>query len=130
MTTAAMRWQDWASFTLGLWLAMSPWLLDYSSDEAATANAASIGLVLALGSHFEVAFDEISVEWLNFAAGVWLLVAPFALAFSSRAEAAANSVAVGTLAALLAASALSLDKEAARFWDERIARSSRRAARS
>jgi hypothetical protein len=123
-----MRWQDWASFSLGLWLAMSPWLLDYSGDEAATANAASVGLVLALGSHFEVAFDEISVEWLNFAAGIWLLAAPFVLGFSGRPDAAANSVAVGTLAALLAASALSLDKEAARFWNERVARS--RVARS
>jgi len=128
MTTTAMRWQDWASFTLGLWLAMSPWLLDYAGDEAATANAAGVGLVLALGSHFEVAFDEISVEWLNLAVGAWLLAAPFVLGFAARPEAAANCVTVGTLAVLLAASALSLDKEVLRWWQERAARSPRRIA--
>ena len=115
MTTAAMRWQDWASFTLGLWLAMSPWLLDYSGDEAATANAAGVGLVLALGSHFEVAFDELSVEWLNLAVGVWLVAAPFVLGFTGRMDAAANSLTVGAVVAALACSVLSLDKEIGRI---------------
>ena len=25
----ATRWHEWASFALGLWLAVSPWLADY-----------------------------------------------------------------------------------------------------
>jgi hypothetical protein len=123
MKPATARWQDWASFALGLWLAMSPWLLDYAEDEAATANAACVGLVLALGAHFEASFDELSAEWLNLAVGVWLVLAPLVLGFGSRPEAAATCVAAGMLAAALAASALSLDKEIGRWWHERIARS-------
>ncbi len=111
-----MRWQDWASFTLGLWLALSPWLLDYSRSEAATGNAAFVGLILALGSHFEVSFDESSIEWLNLAAGAWLVLAPLFLDFGARAEVVANCVVVGVLAMLLAFSALSLDKELGRWW--------------
>ncbi len=122
-TAAPTRWQDWASFTLGLWLALSPWLLDYSHDEAATANAAFIGLVLALGSHFEVSFDERSIEWLNLAAGAWLVAAPFILGFSANPEVVANSITVGALAAFLACSALSLDKELGRWWQQRSLRS-------
>jgi hypothetical protein len=112
----AARWQGWASFALGLWLAVSPWVLDYSHVEAATANAAFLGLALALGSHFEVSFDEMQVEWFNLAAGLWLVLAPFLLGFSKHSEVSANSIAVGTMVAALASSALSLDKEVGKRW--------------
>ena len=119
--TAATRWQEWASFALGLWLAVSPWALGYSHLEAATANAAFMGLALALGSHFEVSFDETSVEWFNIAAGLWLVLAPFLLGYSSQVEVTANSIVVGTGAAALASSAMSLDKEVGRWWSGREA---------
>ena len=119
--STATRWQDWASFALGLWLAMSPWLLGFSGHDAATATAAFTGLVLALGSHFEVSFDEIAMEWFNLAAGMWLLAAPFVLNFSEVAEVTANCVVVGTLVVILSASALSLDKELGKWWHKRVA---------
>jgi len=104
------KWQDWASFALGLWLAVSPWIVGYAEHNAATANAVLAGLVLALGSHFEcVACDQLPAEWLNLALGVWLVCAPFGLELVSR-PASANSIAVGVFVAVLAASALSLDK--------------------
>lgn len=118
---ATARWQDWASFALGLWLALSPWIVGYAEHEAATANAAVVGLALALGSHFEVSLDEISAEWLNLAAGLWLVVAPFALGFSAVAVPTANSIAVGAFVMALAASALSLDKEIGKWWHKRFA---------
>ena len=79
LVTATARWQEWASFALGLWLAVSPWLVGYTENEAATADAAFVGLGLALASHFGATFDHISAEWLNLGAGVWLVAAPFAL---------------------------------------------------
>jgi len=115
MTTATAKWQDWASFALGLWLALSPWLAGYSESEAATGNAVFVGLALALGSHFECAFDECSAEWLNMAAGLWLVIAPFVLGFTSPV-ATANCIAVGTLVMALAGSAMSLDKELGKWW--------------
>jgi hypothetical protein len=118
--TATARWQDWASFGLGLWLAVSPWALGYAANEAATANAAFMGLAIALGSHFEVSFDESTVEWFNLAGGVWLAFSPFALGFTSSAIAAANAMAVGTLVAALSVSALSLDKEIRKWWRRRL----------
>ena len=113
---AATRWQDWTSFALGLWLAVSPWMLGYSANEAATANAAFLGLAIALGSHFEVSFDESSAEWFNLAAGLWLVLAPFLLGYGTQGIVTANSIAVGTLVAGLASSALSLDKEVGKWW--------------
>jgi hypothetical protein len=121
MTSTTTRWHEWASFALGLWLAVSPWLAGYSDNEAATANAAFLGLALALGSHFEVSLDHSSAEWLNLAAGAWLAAAPFVLGFSAAMVPTANAIAVGTCVMALAASALSLDKEIGKWWQKRLA---------
>jgi SPW repeat len=116
MSVASSKWQDWTSFALGLWLAVSPWIAGYHEHELATANAIVVGLALALCSHFEcVACDDMPVEWLNLAAGLWLVCAPFTLELGSRV-AMANSIAVGAFVALLAASALSLDKHIGKLW--------------
>jgi SPW repeat-containing protein len=119
--TATARWQEWASFALGLWFALSPWVCGYDDQHAATANAAFLGIALALGSHFEASLDESSAEWLNLAAGIWLVAAPFVLGFSSAGVPTANCIAVGTLVTVLAASALSLDKEIEKWWHRRTA---------
>lgn len=116
MNRAAAGWQEWASFVLGLWLAMSPWICGYEHHHAATGNAAFMGIALALGSHFQASVEASSAEWLNLAAGIWLVAAPFVLDFGAAAVPAANSIAVGTMVVVLAASALSLDKEIEKWW--------------
>jgi SPW repeat len=119
----AAKWQDWASFVLGLWLAVSPWLAGYAEHEAATGNAIIVGLVLALGSHMEcVACDDLPAEWLNLVLGVWLVFAPFVLDFTAAALASANAVLVGGLVAALAVSALSLDKYLGKLLHKRVVR--------
>lgn len=122
-TVTATKWQEWASFVLGLWLAVSPWIFGYADDlHAATSNAAFVGIALALGSHFQVSLDECTAQWLNLAAGMWLVAAPFALGFGSMGVPSANCIAVGTLVIALAASALSLDKQIEKWWHRRAAR--------
>ena len=96
---------------------MSPWIAGHAEHNAATANAVVVGLVLALGSHFEcVACDDLPAEWLNLAIGVWLVCAPFVLEFTSAKLASANSLVVGAFVVVLAASALSLDKQIGKLW--------------
>lgn len=113
----AEKWQDWASFALGLWLAISPWVMGYAEHEAATWNAVIVGLTLALASHYEcVACDELPAEWLNLAAGVWLMCAPFVLEFTAARVATATVVVVGAFVVALAGSALSLDKQIGKLW--------------
>ena len=114
-TTEMRRWQDWATFALGLWLAVSPWFADYAGHDVATANAAIVGLALALTAHFGFSCDHLSTEWLNLAGGLWLIAAPFALGFESQV-ASVNAVAVGAFIAVLSAWALELDREVGRLW--------------
>src|SRR5258706_11532052 len=109
------RGEDWASFGLGLWLAVSPWIVGYETQNAATANAVFVGVALAIGAHFEIGLEELWAEWLSLSVGLWLLAAPFALEFIGRA-AMLNCISVGCLICALAASALHLDKEMGRLW--------------
>lgn len=118
--TPTEKWQDWTTFALGLWLAVSPWAAGYEVNEAATCNAVFVGVALALFAHLEVGLDEGTVEWLNLAMGLWLVAAPFVLGFASSPVAAANCLAVGCLATFLAASALQLDKSVARWLQARL----------
>lgn len=113
------KWQNWTSFVLGLWLALSPWIAGYDDAEAATANAVFAGVALALGAHFEIGLNEASVEWLTLVMGLWLLAAPFVLGFDTVPVATANCVAVGAFVAALSASALEVDKDMERWWQRR-----------
>jgi hypothetical protein len=115
--SATARWQEWASFMLGLWLAVSPWACGYAEGEpAATGNAAFMGVALALASHFLVSVEGQRAAGVVFAAGVWLAAAPFVLGFAHVPLPAVNSIVVGTMVMALAASALSLDKEIEKWW--------------
>jgi hypothetical protein len=58
----------------------------------------------------------VSGEWLNLAAGLWLLAAPFVLGFVGPNAATANCLAVGACVSGLAASALQLDKEIGKLF--------------
>jgi len=116
VNSVTARWQEWASFGLGLWFAMSPWICGYADEHSATGNAAFMGTALALGSHFQATLDARCAEWLNLLAGLWLVAAPLFLGFATATLPAVNCVAVGTLVMVLAVSALSLDKEIEKWW--------------
>ena len=114
-------WQDWTSFGLALWLAVSPWLLDYAAHDRATANAAVTGLALAVVAHVGCSCEYQVSKWLRLAGGAWLVAAPFVLGFDSQALAAANCMIVGAAIVLLSAWALELDREIGRLWHRLIA---------
>lgn len=107
------------SFALGLGLSVSPWLAGYADNTAATANAVAVGLALALASHFEVALD-LSAEWLNLAAGMWLVAAPFMLGFGQGSMAMIMTIAVGSAVMLLAVSALPLRQGLESWWQNHV----------
>jgi hypothetical protein len=109
MARQERRWLEWASFGLGLWLALSPWVAGYAHHAAATANAVFVGLALSLVSHFQ-ALDECQGRWIALAAGLWLMIAPFYLGFGD-AVAMAASISAGALVGGLACAALSLGRQ-------------------
>jgi hypothetical protein len=118
--TANMKWQDWATFLLGVWLAVSPWVLGFGEQTAAMWNALILGVVLVVFSLLELGFPEKWEEWVNMLAGVWLVIAPFALGFTSHFVASVDTMLIGAAATLLSAWALSLDKDIGKWWHEHV----------
>lgn len=77
------RWQDWAMLLFGAWLFVSPvWMDLYASGSSLAAwNAYIVGLPVMLLGWASLNRRERWHEWLNFAIGVWLVLAPFLLGF-------------------------------------------------
>jgi hypothetical protein len=113
-----MRWQDWAGLILGAWLAISPCVLGFTANDCATWNAVIVGVAIAAYSFIEIEMPKPWEEWVNLVLGVWLIVSPLALGY--QAVPAWNAVFVGVLVVLLAAWAMSLDKEIGKWWHDHV----------
>ena len=112
---AARRWQDRANLVLGAWLLVSPWVLDYVRTTAAW-NAyflgAGIFVVAVIARYVPKGWEEL----INTALGVWLVVSPFVLGFTSMETVALHTVVVGILVAALAIWAMWSDKPIYKRW--------------
>ena len=116
MAKTVKHWQDPVNLLLGLWLIASPWALGFSAEVNPTWNAVIFGLLIAavsLVALFRVMAWE---EWVNLAAGIWLLISPWVLGFSGIAMALYNAVIVGVVVAVLALWALGTDKDIGGWW--------------
>lgn len=119
----SLKWEDWLGVALGAWLLASPWLLGYAEQSAAAMNALFLGTTLVVLEFLNLDAHEDLEEWLDIAAGVWLVVSPFVLGFAQVGAAAINAIGIGALTVIFAACALSpMDAKLGPWWRERIAR--------
>jgi hypothetical protein len=101
------HWEDWTSVALGLWLLVSPWVLDYG--EMATAqNAVVVGFLLIATEFVELNVFRVWEEWVNVVLGAWLVISPWVL--GATFVPTVNFVIVGLLVLALALYEI---------WDER-----------
>lgn len=86
-------WKHLLPVLAGIWLMMSPAVLEYA--DPARANDRIIGPIVA--SLATIAMWEVSrpVRWVNVVLGAWLLVAPWLLAYPPAAR--WNSLAIGAV---------------------------------
>lgn len=102
------RWQDWAGLILGVWLILSPWFLGYSDEAMAMWNAVILGIVAGALALWHGYGGPVWTAWINVLAGVWLILSPWILGFSTLTNAMVNAVVVGLL---LGATALWVTQE-------------------
>jgi hypothetical protein len=96
---------------IGLALFLSPWALGFSNDNPTNWNAwLSGGLIAALAVAALVMFAEWQ-EWLALAAGVWVVLSPWVLQFSSNTTVTPLHVIAGAVVAAVAALPLWLPHE-------------------
>ena len=117
----SLKWEDWIGVGIGAWLLASPWVVGYSDQPAATMNALVLGSVLVLEKMLQLGIRETAEEWIDVVAGVWLMIAPFALGFADHRLALVNAEAVGVLSVLFASLAMSpLDEKIGRWWRDHV----------
>ncbi len=78
-----------ANIILGIWVALSPFILGFSHHPAARWSNLTVGIALLLVTAAGAWADE-ALEGLVVPLGVWLFVSPFVLGFSTAAFLANN----------------------------------------
>jgi len=96
------QWKDAGNLLLGIWLAISPWVLSYASEVTAAWNAHVIGVIIAVAALAALVAFQKWEEWVNAALAAWLIVSPYILGFSGLASALWNQLIVGVLVGALA----------------------------
>ncbi|MES2299497.1 MAG: SPW repeat protein [Pseudomonadota bacterium] len=110
------RWQDQLILLLGLWLFISPWVLDYPGGSAQALNAYLSGAVIAALAAFDLYKTYVWAVFVNLLLGVWVAISPWVLGVSDEATAMSNSLIIGAAVVLLALWELRSDPELHRQW--------------
>src|SRR5205085_11069309 len=92
MSMSIKHWQDPLNLILGIWMIASPWALNYSADKAPTWNAVILGILIGAAALFALFRVMAWEEWGSVALGVWLVISPWLLGFSSMAAAMWNAM--------------------------------------
>lgn len=102
-----MRWQDFALLALGIWIALSPWILGFFDDLAlATWNALVLGALIVVVAALGI---DAPARWQAAAGivlGVWAATSPLALGFAAERAATASMFAAGVAVVVLGSWAL------------------------
>ena len=100
--TPPKQWEDWLGLALGVWLGVSPWLLQFAGvDMIVTQNAFLVGLLLVLTEIATLTAFRVWEEWINVVLGAWLVISPWVLGIAALVP-TANFVLVGFLVLVLA----------------------------
>jgi hypothetical protein len=88
----------------GLWLIISPFVLGYTALPVALWDTLIVGIVVLVLAWARAANPErhAGLSWLNLLLGIWLIVSPFALTYSTYPRPTWNGVIVGFIVAILA----------------------------
>ena len=101
--TLKENWQDSVNIVLGLWLVISPWILQFAGLQTALGNAIVVGALIALTGLAALVNFRQWEEWLSIVIGLWLIASPWVLGFAMAAAATWNFVILGVVTAALAA---------------------------
>jgi SPW repeat-containing protein len=96
----------------GIWLLISPFVLAFRSHggafnsnvTGAVTNDVVLGIVIGLLALYRTfnAANNVWVSWLNVLLGIWVLISPWVVGFSSMRIAMTNNVIMGIIVIILA----------------------------
>jgi SPW repeat len=87
----------------GSWLVISPWVLGFLRLQAPFLDTILVGVaVLILAAiRLEMSGGACALSCINFLLGLWLLMSPFVLDFTSAMRATGNAIVLGILVGIL-----------------------------
>ncbi|HVU34923.1 MAG TPA: SPW repeat protein [Opitutaceae bacterium] len=96
-----ISWASGINLIAGIWLFISTWAVS-SAASSSRSNDIIFGIIVFVLSWIRLANRSRSgaASWLNVLAGIWLIIAPFALHFETAGQ-TWNSVIVGIIVAIL-----------------------------
>lgn len=95
-------WQDVVNLVLGAWLIVSPFALNYADAATPAWNAHLVGVVVVALAAAAIWAYQVWEEWINGLLGLWLIVSPWLLNFSTLSNALWNQLVVGVIVGGLA----------------------------
>lgn len=98
---STVSWASGVNLILGIWLFISAWAVNAMASSA-RSNDVVLGIVVFVLSWIRLANRARAgmASWLNVLAGIWLIIAPFALHYETVGQ-VWNSVIVGIVIAVL-----------------------------
>jgi uncharacterized membrane protein HdeD (DUF308 family) len=98
--------QDWVNLVLAVVLFISPWVLGFVPAATAAWNAWVVAIVIGALAIAAITAFAVWEEWINLLLGLWLIVSPWVLHFSTDTRPTWTFVILGIIAAVISAWAL------------------------
>lgn len=105
------HWQDPVNVVLGAWLVLSPWILGFSGERVAMANAVIVGVLLIAASVGAIIVPQAWEEWSEAALGLWMAVSPWVLRYNGQQLATRSALISGIVILALALWVLATDRD-------------------
>jgi hypothetical protein len=103
----------WVNVLFGIWVIISPFLVQFARLQAAMWNNVIVGVVIALLALIRTSLPRQSGwSWANVILGIWMIISPFALGVMTTAI-LWNNIILGVAIALVATGNASMRAPAA-----------------
>lgn len=94
-------WKNTICMLAGLWLWVSPFVLNFKLGSDASSDANVIGILIGTLSMMAIATSQAWEEWTKVVLGAWLLASPWLLGFSHQGVATDNIMIVGLVVVVM-----------------------------
>jgi hypothetical protein len=94
-----VQWASGLNIIAGIWLLISPWVLNFSALEMARNNAVIFGIVVGVLAAIRLfAVPTASwLSWVNAILGIWVFIAPWVLGFTGDTVAFWDHLVLGVI---------------------------------
>ncbi|HEX5491953.1 MAG TPA: SPW repeat protein [Candidatus Udaeobacter sp.] len=93
---------SWINIVLGIWVIISPFIVQFTQFPAAMWNNVIVGIVIAVLAIIRTSVPrQTGWSWVNVILGIWMIISPFALGAMTTAV-LWNNIILGIVIALIA----------------------------